>query len=109
MNLEVTQLAENMIMSMHDVLSEQWPQVREYAEAEARKLAETLTMLERLKELEKIDNEVAGIHLDIQKNACRTALLAVDGLTLVAVEATLNAALDIVKAPVNCALESELI
>ncbi len=109
MSINAAELAGNMLSAMRGVLSEKWPEIKEYAESEAKKLAQSLVMIEALKVANKIDADEATLHLSIQKNASRTVLLTIKGLGILAVEEALNAALDVVKDMVNTALGFTLI
>ena len=109
MSLDTTQLAADMIGAMQGVLKEKWPKIKEYGEAEARKLAESFAMIERLKLLNEIDEDEARLHFTIQKNASRTVLLTIEGLGVLAAEQAINAALNVVKDAVNTALDFILI
>lgn len=109
MSMNVKELAESMLSAMQGVLSEKWPEIKDYAEAEAKKLAQSLVMIEALNAANKIDAEEAALHLSIQKNASQMVLLTIKGLGVLAVEQALNAALDVVKETVNTALGFTLI
>jgi hypothetical protein len=104
MSLNVSELATKMFDAAKGVLSEKWPEIQDYAEAETRKLAESLVMIEKLKLARRINEEQAKLHFDIQKNAARTVLLTVEGLGILPVERALNAASAVVKDAVNTAL-----
>lgn len=109
MNLDVGELASSMIKAFKGELSEKWPDVKEYAETEARKLAENFAMIERMKLSGEITEQQAKLHHDIQKNASRAVLLAVEGLGLIAVEQALNAAMNVLRETVNGALDFALL
>lgn len=104
-----SQLSKDILGALKSSLKEKWPEIREYAEAEAKKLAQSLIMIESLSISGKINREQAALHLDIQKNASRMVLLAIEGLGVLAVEDALNAALDVVKDSVNTAIGFTLI
>lgn len=104
MSLNISELAANMLDAAKQVLSEKWPEIEIYAESETKKLAESLAMIEKLKLAGKINEEQAKLLLDIQKNATRIVLLAIEGLGILAVEQALNAAFKSVKEVVNAAL-----
>lgn len=109
MSLNVSELATKMLDAAKGVLSEKWPEIQDYAEAETRKLAESLVMIEKLKLAGRINEEQAKLHFDIQKNAARTVLLTVEGLGILAVERALNAASAVVQDAVNTALGFHLL
>lgn len=104
MSLDIGELASSMIEAFKGELSDKWPEVKEYAETEAKKLAENLAMIERMKLSGEINEEQARLHHDIQKNATRAVLLAIEGLGLLAVEQAINAAMDVLRETVNGAL-----
>ncbi len=109
MALSASQLGKDMLAAFSGKLKDQWPDVKDYAKAEAKKLAETLVMIEKLRLSRAITEEQSKLHLDIQKNSTRIVLLALEGLGLLAVEAAINAALDVVKNTVNTALDFTLL
>ena len=76
---------------------------------ESKKLAESLVMIERLKLAGKITEEQAKLHFEIQKNASRTVLLALEGLGLIAVEQAINSAIAVLRDSVNTALGFSLL
>lgn len=101
MSLDVGELASRMLEAFKGELSDEWPEVKDYAETEAKKLAENFLMIERLKLAGEINEEQARLHHDIQKNATRSVLLAIEGLGLLAVEQAINAAMDVLRETVN--------
>lgn len=103
MALDTTKLADAMIKAARGVLQQQWPQVRAYAEAECRKLAQHLQDTTTMLLKGEINEQEARLLLDMQHNTARTVLLTVQGLGLLAAEAAINAALDAVKTAVNTA------
>lgn len=109
MSLDATQLAASMLHVFKAELADKWPDVKEYASAEARKLAENLLMIERMLLTGEITAEQARLHHQIQRNASRTVLLAVTGLSRVAVEQAINAAMDSLRQSVNSALNFTLL
>lgn len=109
MSLNGEQLGKDIINALKAVLSAKWPEIKTYGEAEGKKLAQTLIMIEALKASGKINEEQAALHLEMQKNATRTVLLTFEGLGLLIVEAAINAALDVVKDSVNKAIGFSLL
>ncbi len=113
MGLSVSQLSKDMraalIGALQEVLKDKDPDIKSYAESEAKKLAETLVMIEKLIKKNKITQEEAKLHLEIQRNATRTVLLTVEGLEKIAVELAIQAALDVVKKAVNAAMKFGLV
>jgi hypothetical protein len=109
MAIDIPALLPAMLTAARDVSAKQWPEMREFAETEFRKLGESLAMIERLVVTGKITEEQARLHLEIQKAAMRTVLLTIEGLGILAVERAINAALDVVRDTVNTALGFALV
>lgn len=109
MGLKASELSGDMAAAFTQVLKGKVPEIKGYAEAEAKKLAQTLLMIEKLRLSGKIDKEEAALHLDIQRNATRSVLLTIEGLGALAVEQAINAALDSVRTAVNKALKFALL
>ena len=104
MSLDASQLGKDILAAFQGTLTSKWPDIQEYGEAEAKKLAQTLVMIESLKVSGKINEKQAALHLEIQKNATRTVLLTLEGLGILAAETAISAALNVVKDQVNTAV-----
>lgn len=104
MTINASQLGKSILAALKNALKEKWPELREYSEAEAKKIAQTFVMIDELNNSGKITEEQARLYLDIQKNSSRTILLTLEGLGILTVEAAINIALDSVKEAVNTAL-----
>jgi hypothetical protein len=104
MSIDVSQLASSMASAFIIVLKDKAPDIKIYAENEAKKLAHTLVMIEELYLSNKIDQDEVKLHLDIQKNSTRIVFLTIEGLGILAVEQAINAALAVVKESVNEAI-----
>ena len=109
MALNVNKLVKKMFKAFEKSLADNWPEVKDYAEAEAKKMAESLIMIEKLVLTEQINEDQAKLHFQIQKNATRMVLLTIEGLGIIAVEQAINASLSVLKDSVNSALNFTLI
>ncbi len=109
MALDVGELVKKMFEAFETSLVDKWPEIKDYAEAEAKKMAESLVMIEKLVIAGKITEEQAKLHFQIQRNATRMVLLTIEGLGIIAVEQAINAALDVLKDTVNTALDFTLL
>ena len=109
MALDLTELATNMASAAKEVLTESWDEVQPLAEANIFLLAEGITNIEEKILLGDISEEKAKKLLRMKKNTLEIALLTIEGLSLIAVEQAINAALNIVKDAVNSALHFTLI
>lgn len=104
MAINVSDLLQKMLQAASSSLGDKWPAIRDFGETEFKNLSETLALIVRLKAEGKITEEQATLHLQIQKNTTRMVLLTAEGLALIAVEAAVNAALNVVKETVNTAI-----
>lgn len=101
MALKASQLVKEMLNAARGEVEDKWPDIRVYAEAEAKKLAQTLVMIEKLKLSGRINRRQAELLLDMQKQTSRVVLLTIEGLTLLAAESAINAAIKAVRDLVN--------
>lgn len=104
MSINTSQLASQMATAFVNVLQNKAPAIKNYANSEAQKFAHTLAMIEQLYASKQIDEYEAKLQLDIQKNATRTVFLTIEGLGILAVEATINAALAVAREVANKAI-----
>lgn len=104
MAVDVAELTKLMIGAARGKLKKQWPVIRQYTEAEARKTAETIAMIEKLRLAGQISPNEARLLLDMQRNSAKAVLLTVEGLGLLAAEAAINAAIGAVRSTVNKAV-----
>jgi endonuclease III len=102
--LKVEALVKSMAGAASKSLGGRWPEAKDYATAEFRKIAQSVETVGRLRAEGKVTEEQARLLLDIQRNASRSVLLTLEGLGLLAAEAAINAALGAVRSTVNAAL-----
>lgn len=104
MGLRASSLAAEMTAAAANELGDKWPDIRDYAKGEFKKIASDIVLIGRLRAQGKITSKRAKLHLEVQKNAAKTVLLASEGLGILAVEAAINAALKTVREAVNAAV-----
>lgn len=109
MALDLTELANNMIMAAKEVLIDSWDEIQPLAEANLFILAEGIKNIEEKFLAGDISEDKAKKLLRMKKNTLEIALLTVEGLSLIAVENAVNAVLNIAKDAVNTALNFKLI
>jgi hypothetical protein len=107
--LDAGALAEQMLAAALPILIKNAQDAEAFAETEFTKIAQTIVSIGELVAAGQIDQQQAGLLLDMQKSASRTVLLTLKGLALLAVEEAINAALDVVAGAVNVALGFKLI
>ncbi len=108
-NIDVSELVANMLKAAKQALGNKWPEAKDFAESEFKKIGEAILFIEKQRLSGKMSDEKARLHLEIQKNASKTVLLTLEGLGILAVEAAINAALNVIKDTVNKALGFALI
>lgn len=109
MAIDAKQLVKTMLGAASTELKEAWPEVKEFAESEAQKIASDILMIEKLHLAGRISKKRARLHLQIQKNASKTVLLTIKGMGLIAVEEAINATVRAIREPVNAAIGFALI
>lgn len=107
--INVSVLVKQMLTAAQGVLAKKWPEAKDYAESEYKKIGEAILFIEKQTVLGAMSKEKAKLHLEIQKNASRAVLLTLEGLGILTAEAAINAALGAIKDTVNTALGFKLI
>jgi 5'-3' exonuclease len=109
MALDLQQLVNTMLQAAKGQVTDNWPQIKDYAEQAAKKLAENFVLIEKLKLTQQISDEQAVLQHKMQKNAAKAVFLSVQGMTTLMAEQAVKAALDSVKNTVNTALNFTLL
>ena len=99
--IDVGALGSEIGGKIFEVLSQHGKKVGTYAQEEGRKLAQSAADIAALRLSGKIDDEGLRLQLQIQKNAAESVLLAIQGMSKIAVEQAINAAMDIVRGAVS--------
>lgn len=94
-------LGDKMFEAAKTTFGNKFALVKQYLKAESEKLAITLRMIIEGSAKEEISKAEAKILLNQQKVATAAVLTAAEGMTAVAVQAAINAALKVVKDFVN--------
>jgi hypothetical protein len=103
MSLVLSELKTSMVVAARDSLKKDWPKARDFADAEFRKLAQSLKDIAVLAADAKVNTKQAKALLQIHANTTRMVLLTVKGLAKIAVDKAINAALGAVREAVNAA------
>ena len=107
--LDANDLFQKMLGAAGAVFKEHWPEVQRYASFELQKTANQLVDIERGVLQGDYSRDVADALLRMQKIASQTVILAMTGMTLLAVEAAINAILGVIRDAVNTAIGFVLI
>ena len=103
-SIDVDDLGAKMLEAARGVLTAKWTKARPYVESETKIFAERLASITRLRAAGSISEQRAKDLVAFQEEAFETVLLAVEGLTQLAIEEALNAALKAVRDTVNTAI-----
>jgi hypothetical protein len=109
MALDVEELADNMLGAALPILKKGAQDAESFAKTEFTKIAQTIVSIGEQVAEGQINQQQAGLLLDMQTSASRNVLLCLQGLALLAVEEAINAALAVVKTAVNTTLNFPLI
>jgi len=105
----IEDMAQQMVTAASRALSGKSQAAIGLARTEFPKIARSVEFIESEYASGRMSQEDARSHLALQENSVRTALLAIKGIELIAVESAVNAALDVVRDVVNSALGFALI
>ncbi len=103
-NIDFNKLIQDMLNAAEGKLTNHWNEAKPYTEKEVNSFAENIKLIAKLKIQGKITEEQAKLYADIQKSSMRIVLLTIEGLGILAVEAAITAAIDVVRSTVNTAL-----
>jgi hypothetical protein len=109
MALDAGILASQMLGAALPILKKNATDAESFARTEFAKIAQAIASIGEQVSAGQMNEQQAAFLLDMQKDASKNVLLTVQGLALLAVEAAINAALDVVKTVVNTALGFALI
>jgi hypothetical protein len=100
-DLKIDELVRDMLAAAGNSLQDKWPALRDLAANSFRFLVQNLADIRKLKDQGKITEEQARIMLDMQRDAIKMMFLTEKGLTVLAAEAAVNAALGAVGKTIN--------
>ncbi|WP_312994376.1 hypothetical protein [Chryseobacterium flavum] len=103
-DIDYNQLLKDMLNAMKQSLTDDWSNAQPYVKAEVNSFINNIKLIGELKLTGKITEEKARLYLEMQKSTMRIVLLTIDGLTIIAVENAINAAINVVKNTVNTAI-----
>jgi len=104
MALNFNSLLKDMVSAAKESLGEHWVGIKDVATTSFKSLALHLVEIEKMRVNGTITQEKAFLLTGMQKDAIKIAIATEKGLSLLAAEAALNAALDVVRKAVNTAI-----
>jgi len=109
MALNINVLLSDMLGAAKESLGSNWPGIKDVATTSFKSLAQHFADIEQMKLNGTITPQKAALLIGMQKDAVKIAIATEEGLGLLAAEAALNAALDVVRNAVNTAIGFALI
>jgi hypothetical protein len=103
-SIDFPQLLKSMSTAAEGVLKAHWKETKPYAEKEFKSFTENLKLIAKLKLQGKINKEQAKAYIEIQKSSMKIVLLTIEGLGILAVEAAINAVINVIRTTVNNAI-----
>lgn len=94
-------LGDQIFSTAKDTFGKQFKSVKQFLRGESEKLAITLRMIIEARISGDVSEEEARILLNQQKIATSAVLTAAEGMSLIAVQSAINAALNVVRQFVN--------
>jgi hypothetical protein len=101
--IDINEVGSEAAEKIIEVLTGAAKNIAGYAEAEGKKLAMSAAEIAALRLSNQIDDEEMKLHLDIQKHASRAVLMAIAGVSIIAAEQAINAALTIIGTAIKTA------
>ena len=98
---DVGAVLKSMSTAAAGVLQNKWPGIQSFATAEFEKIAQTVVSIGEGVAAGTITQDQAPILLDMQKNASQAVLAALQGMSIIAAEQAVNAAIGAVKGAIN--------
>src|SRR5690349_1247897 len=104
MALNFDTLLNQMVDAAKESLGKHWKDIKDTAIISFKTLTLNLVEIEKMRADKTITEEKARLLVGMQKDAVKIALATEKGLSLLAAEAALNAAIDVVRDTVNKAI-----
>ena len=102
--IDIEQLGSDIVSAIKGEVDDKWPEIKDFAETQGKILAQAAADLAELRAQGKIGDAELKLHLDLQKQAAKQVLLAVEGMGILMVEAALNAAIKVINAAIEAAI-----
>src|SRR3954466_13762869 len=102
--LDFDSIFSQMLEAVKTSFGDKFPKIRDLATSSIKTLAQNIIDIEQMQLAGTITQEQASLMIGVQKDAFKIVLLSEEGLGLLAVEAALNAAIDVIRTTVNTAI-----
>ncbi|MCD4683894.1 MAG: hypothetical protein K8R86_11475 [Bacteroidales bacterium] len=104
LDLDFKQIANDMLLAMKGAVTEYFSDVKDIADDELEDFAKRSVELAKKVKEGKISEVQAKAILKIRQNAVETVLLSIAGISLIAAQEAIEAAIGILKGVVNAAI-----
>ena len=102
--IDIEDVARNMLQALQGVFKDKWPEVKNFAESESKKFAQSMAEIEVWKAAGEITEEQAIPLSRLHQRSMAMVFTALEGIGLATAERAVNAAIDVVRGAINTAI-----
>jgi uncharacterized membrane protein (Fun14 family) len=102
------QTLKKMLTAMKGVIEKHWPEVKDYAEQEARKIAERTDLIVEKFQAGALTEDVAKRLMQMQLNATKGTLEILKGMSKLLAEKAVNAAIEVLRKAIEGVLPFDI-
>jgi hypothetical protein len=106
--IDVNKLVSDALSAAKDTASAQFPKIKDALSTTTTQLAVLAADIAEKRAKNQITAAEADLLLDLQKNSMRVVLLNIEGVTALAIEATINAVINVFVTALNAAVGAGL-
>lgn len=103
-NIDIEEVAKQMIEATKGVFNEKWPEVKKYAESESKKFAANMAEIALWRANNEITEDEAKSLIGLHKRSMKMVFTSLEGISLAMTEKAINAAIDVIRQTVNTAI-----
>ncbi len=103
-NINVEELAKQMLAAAKGVFDEKWPEVKNFAESESKKFVSNMAEIALWKASNEITEDEAKSLVNLHKRSMKMVFTALEGISLAMAEKAINAAIDVIRIAINTAI-----
>lgn len=102
--MDVENIAKQMLEAAQNVFKEKWPEVRNFAESETKKFAQSMAEIASWKKTGEITEEQAKALSRLHQRSMKMVFTSLEGISPAMAEKAINAAIDAIRTAVNTAI-----
>lgn len=103
-NIDINDVSLKMVTAFQTVFKKKWPDIKEFAESEAKKFATNMAEIETWKMNNKITENQAKALSRLHQRSMKMVFTALKGISLTLAEDAINAALNVIRTTINTAI-----